>query len=46
MIDGYNLIRSDHPRGLKKIGVYIYYKEHNPLILRDDINTLDNECRI
>ena len=23
-------------------GVCIYYKEHIPLILRDDINTLDN----
>ena len=41
-IDGYNLIRLDHPGGLKKGGVCIYYKEHIPLILRDDINTLDN----
>ena len=41
-IDGQNLIRSDHPSDLKKDGVCIYYKEHIPLILRDDINILDN----
>ena len=41
-IDGYNLIRSDHPSDSKNDGVCIYYKEHIPLILRDDINTLDN----
>ena len=41
-IDGYNLIRSDHPSDSKKGGVCIYYKEHIPLILRDDINILDN----
>ena len=40
--DGYNLIRSDHPSDSKKRGVFIYYTEHIPLILRDDINTLDN----
>ena len=42
MIDGYNLIRSDHPSNSKKGGVCMYHKEHIPLILRDDINTLDN----
>ena len=41
-IEGYNLIRSDHPSDSKKGGVCIYYKEHIPLILQDDINTLDN----
>ena len=41
-IDGYSLIRSDHPSDSKKGGVCIYYKEHIPLILQDDINTLDN----
>ena len=41
-IDGYIIIRSDHPSDSKKGGVCIYYKEHIPLILRDDINTLDN----
>ena len=40
-IDGYNLIRSDHPDS-KKGGVCIYYKEHISLIKRDDICTLDN----
>ena len=41
-IDGYNLIKSDHPSDSKKGGVCIYHKEHIPLILQDDINTLDN----
>ena len=41
-IDGYNLIRSDHPSDSKNSGVCIYYKERIPLISRDDINTLDN----
>ena len=36
-IDGYNLIRSDHPSGLKKGEVCICYKEHIPLIRRDDL---------
>ena len=42
LIDGYSLIRSDHPNDLKRGGVCIYYKEHIPLIKRDDICTLDN----
>ena len=42
LIDGYNLIRSDHPSDSKGGGVCIYYKEHIPLIKRDDICTLDN----
>ena len=41
-INQYDLIRSDHPSDLKKGGVCIYYKEHIPLILRDDMNTLHN----
>ena len=41
-IDGYNLIRLDHPSVFKKGGVCIYYKEYIPLIKRDDICTLDN----
>ena len=41
-IDGYNLIRSDHPSDSKKAGVCIYYNKHIPLVLQDDINTLDN----
>ena len=39
-IDGYNLIRSNHPSDSKKGGIVIYYKEHIPLIKHDD--TLDN----
>ena len=42
LIDGYNLIRSDHPSDSKRGGVCIYYKEHIPLIKRDDICTLYN----
>ena len=41
-IDGYNWIRADHPSDSKRGGVCIYYKEHVPLIKRDDICTLDN----
>ena len=40
-IDGYNLIRADYTIDSKKSGVRIYYKEHIPLIKRDDICTLD-----
>ena len=38
-INGYNLIRSNHPGDSKKVGVRICYKEHIPLVLCDDINT-------
>ena len=41
-IDGYNLIRADHPSNSKRGGVCIYFKEHIPLIKRGDICTLDN----
>ena len=41
-IDGYNLIRSDHPSDSKRGGVCIYYKEHIPLIKRNDLCFLDN----
>ena len=41
-IDGYNLIRVDHPSDSKRGVVCIYYKEHIPLIKRDNICTLDN----
>ena len=36
-IEGYNLIRSDHPSGSKKRDVCIYYKEHVPFIRRNDL---------
>ena len=38
----YDIICLTEPSDSKKGGVCIYYKEHIPLILRDDINTLDN----
>ena len=41
-IDGYNLTTSGDPSDSKISGVCIYYKEHNPVIKRDDICTLDN----
>ena len=41
-IDGYNLITVDHPSNSKRGGVCIYYKEHIPLIKRDEIFILDN----
>ena len=41
-IDEYNLIWADHPSDSKRRGVYIYYKEHIPLIKRGDICTLLN----
>ena len=41
-IEGYNLRRSDHPSGSKKGGVCVYYKEHIPLVRRDDLCTLSN----
>ena len=42
LFQGHNVIRSDNPSDSKEGGVCIYYKEHIPLILRDDINNLDN----
>ena len=42
LIGGYNLIGAYHPSDSKRAGVCIYYKEHIPLIKRDDICTLDN----
>ena len=29
-IDGYNLVRADHPNNMKRSGVCIYYKEAFP----------------
>ena len=36
-IEGYNLIRSYDPIGQRNGGLCIYYKEHIPLIRRDDL---------
>ena len=30
-IDGYNLVRADHPNNIKRGGVCIYYKESHPV---------------
>ena len=42
-LQGYTMIRSDHPSGTKRGGVCIYYKEHLPFVNRTDITFLD-EC--
>ena len=42
-LEGYTMIRSDHPSNTKRGGVCLYYKEHIPFIRRDDITSLD-EC--
>ena len=42
-LQGYAMIRSDHPSGNKRGGVCIYYKEHIPFVNRRDITFL-NEC--
>ena len=44
-IEGYNLLRADHPSNKKRGGVCIYYKEHLPVIKRDDLCNL-NECLV
>ena len=36
-INGYTLVRSDHPSNTKRAAVAIYYKEHLPVIRRNDI---------
>ena len=40
-IDGYNLIRSDHPSDSKRGDICIYYKQQISLIKQDNICTLD-----
>ena len=42
-LQGYVMVRSDHPSDTKRGGVCIYYKEHLPFVRRDDITFL-NEC--
>ena len=41
-IEGYNLIRSDDPNGLKKLGVCVSYEEYISLIRRGDLCSLSN----
>ena len=42
-IEGYNLIRADHPRNKKREGVCMYYKDYLRIIRRDDLCTFQ-EC--
>ena len=37
-IEGYNLMRADYPSNKKRGRVCIYYKEHLPVIKRDDLS--------
>ena len=36
-IEEYNLLREDHPNGNKRGGVCMYFKEHLPILRRDDL---------
>ena len=39
-INGYTLVRSDHPSNTKRGGVAICYKDHIPVIRRNDVSSL------
>ena len=45
MINGYSLLRADHPSNSKRGGVRLYFKEHLPLIRRNDLSILQ-ECLV
>ena len=45
MINGYSLLRADHPSNSKRGGVCLYFKEHLPLIRRNDLSILQ-ECLV
>ena len=44
-LTGYDCIRCDNPENLKRGGVCIYYKEHLPLVKRNDISPIQ-ECLV
>ena len=44
-LEGCELIRSDHPSDTKRGGVCIFYKNHLPLVKKDDISQL-SECLV
>ena len=44
-IEGYNLLRADHPNDNKRGGVCMYFKEHLPILRRDDLCNLP-ECLV
>ena len=39
-INGYSLLRADHPNNIKRGGVCIYFKESLPLIRRNDLTNI------
>ena len=45
IIKGYSLLRADHPSNHKRGGVYLYFKQHLPLIRRNDLSILQ-ECLV
>ena len=45
MINGYSLLRADHPSNSKRGGVGLYSKEHLPLIRRNELSIL-RECLV
>ena len=44
-IEGYNLLRADHPNDKKRGGVCMYFKEHLLILRRDDLCNLP-ECLV
>ena len=40
-VNGYTLVRGDHPSNTKRNGAAIYYKDHLPVIRRNDISFLN-----
>ena len=44
-IPRYNLLHGDHPSNTKRGGVYIYYKDHLPIIKKNDLGQL-YECLV
>ena len=44
-INGYSLLRADHPSNIKRGGVCIYFKESLPLIRRNDLTNL-KDCLV
>ena len=45
MISGYSLLRADYRSNSKRGGVCLYFKEHLPLIRRNDLSILQ-ECLV
>ena len=41
-IDGYSILRADHPSNNKRGGVGIYFKQSLPLIRKDVLSTIKN----